>query len=200
MRGYIMQQKRPPSNQKKLSWLKDHTPNLTGSPFAYEYKDKKKTKKLKISILYGLLMNKRFVTFFFRSFYCYFLIEVDVYKANIAECNFYDLYASFNKIDGVNLGDKIMVSGINVGYVEEIITKKNYPLIKMKIAKNLNISDDSSVSIQTDGLFGSKFLMIEMGGTNNFMKNGDYFSFTEDSILIQDLLENIIKIGEKKKI
>jgi hypothetical protein len=32
------------------------------------------------------------------------------------------------------------------------------------------------------------------------MKNGDYFSFTEDSILIQDLLENIIKIGEKKKI
>ena len=37
----------PPSNQKKLSWLKDHTPNLTGSPFAYEYKDKKKTKKVK---------------------------------------------------------------------------------------------------------------------------------------------------------
>ena len=78
--------------------------------------------------------------------------------------------------------------------------KKNYPIIKMKIAKNLDISDDSSVSIQTDGLFGSKFLMIEMGGTNNFMKNGDYFSFTEDSILIQDLLENIIKIGEKNKI
>ena len=37
----------PPSNQKKFSWLKDHTPNLTGSPFAYEYKDKKKTKKVK---------------------------------------------------------------------------------------------------------------------------------------------------------
>ena len=29
---------------KKFSWLKDHTPNLTGSPFAYEYKDKKKKK------------------------------------------------------------------------------------------------------------------------------------------------------------
>ena len=70
----------------------------------------------------------------------------------------------------------------------------------MKINKNLSISDDSSVSIQTDGLFGSKFLMIEMGGTNNFMKNGDYFSFTEDSIMIQDLLQNIIKIGEKNKL
>ncbi len=37
----------PPSNQNKLSWFKDHSPNLTGSPFAYEYKDKKKTKKVK---------------------------------------------------------------------------------------------------------------------------------------------------------
>ena len=70
-----------------------------------------------------------------------------------------------------------MISGINVGYVENIKLDKNYPLVKMKIKKNLSISDDSSVSIQTDGLFGSKFLMIEMGGTNNFMKNGDYFSF-----------------------
>ena len=113
---------------------------------------------------------------------------------------FYDLFATFNKIDGVNPGDKIMVSGINIGYVDEVYLKKNYPLIKMKINKTLSISDDSSVSIQTDGLFGSKFLMIEMGGTNNYFKNGDYFSFTEDSILIQDLLENIIKIGEKNKL
>ena len=145
-------------------------------------------------------MNKRFVTFFLGVFTVVFLIELMFIKRNTNGGNFYDLYASFNKIDGVNPGDKIMVSGINVGYVEEIVLKKNYPLIKMKIAKYLNISDDSSVSIQTDGLFGSKFLMIEMGGTNKFMQNGDYFSFTEDSILIQDLLENIIKIGEKKKI
>ena len=145
-------------------------------------------------------MNKRFVTFFLGVFTVVILIELMFVKRNSDGNSFYDLYASFNKIDGVNLGDKIMISGINIGYVDEINLKDNYPLIKMKISKNLNISDDSSVSIQTDGLFGSKFLMIEMGGTDNFMKNGDYFSFTEDSILIQDLLENIIKIGEKNKI
>ncbi len=99
-------------------------------------------------------MNKRFVTFFLGVFTVVFLIELMFIKRNTNGGNFYDLYASFNKIDGVNPGDKIMVSGINVGYVEEIVLKKNYPLIKMKIAKYLNISDDSSVSIQTDGLFG----------------------------------------------
>ena len=37
----------PPIVEKKLSWIKDHSPNLTGSPFAYEYKDNKKSKQIK---------------------------------------------------------------------------------------------------------------------------------------------------------
>ncbi len=145
-------------------------------------------------------MNNRFLTFFLGVFTVVVLIELMFIKRHSDSDGFYDLFSSFNQIDGVNPGDKIMISGINVGYVENIKLDKNYPLVKMKIKKNLSISDDSSVSIQTDGLFGSKFLMIEMGGTNNFMKNGDYFSFTEDSIMIQDLLQNIIKIGEKNKL
>jgi phospholipid/cholesterol/gamma-HCH transport system substrate-binding protein len=145
-------------------------------------------------------MNNRFLTFFLGVFTVVVLIELMFIKRHSDSDDFYDLFASFNKIDGVNPGDKIMISGINVGYVENVKLDKNYPLVKMKIKKNLSISDDSSVSIQTDGLFGSKFLIIEMGGTNNFMKNGDYFSFTEDSIMIQDLLQNIIKIGEKNKL
>ncbi len=145
-------------------------------------------------------MNKRLSTFFFGVITVIVLIELMFVERHSEKDGFYELFASFNKVDGVNPGDKIMVSGVSVGYVKEINLKKNYPLIRMKIKKKLNISDDSSVSIQTDGLFGSKFLMIEMGGTSNYMKNGDYFSFTEDSILIQDLLENIIKIGEKNQI
>ena len=90
--------------------------------------------------------------------------------------DYYELFASFNKVDGVNPGDNIMISGINVGYVEEVILKK-LSFNKNENKKNLNISDDSSVSIQTDGLFGSKFLMIEMGGTTNFLNNGDFFFY-----------------------
>ena len=68
-----------------------------------------------------------------------------------------------------------MISGVNVGYVEEVILKKKLSFNKNENKKDLNISDDSSVSIQTDGLFGSKFLMVEMGGTTNFLNNGDSF-------------------------
>ena len=65
--------------------------------------------------------------------------------------------------------------------------------------KNLRISDDSSVSIQTDGLFGKKFLLIEVGGNDVYLKNGEKFSYAEDSIVIEELLGKIILIGEKNK-
>ena len=37
----------PKVQPKKQKWIKDHSPNLTGTPFKYEYKDKKDPKKVK---------------------------------------------------------------------------------------------------------------------------------------------------------
>ena len=37
----------PKSLSKKPKWVKPHIPNLTGTPYAYEYKDKKNLKKIK---------------------------------------------------------------------------------------------------------------------------------------------------------
>ena len=108
-------------------------------------------------------------------------------------------FATFNKIDGVSVGTDVVISGIKVGEVKEIFIKDSYPQISMNVDKNLEISDDSSVSIQTDGLFGKKFLLIEIGGNNVYLKNGEKFSFSEDSIVIEELLGKIILIGEKNK-
>ena len=37
----------PETSIRKFSWIKEHVPNLTGTPYAYEYKDKKEKKKIK---------------------------------------------------------------------------------------------------------------------------------------------------------
>lgn len=144
-------------------------------------------------------MNSRFVKFFFGIFMVLILVELMFVDRHNSNDNYYDLLATFNKIDGVNEGILVMISGVTIGYVDEVMLNKNYPVLKMKIKKGLRISDDSSVSIQTDGLFGSKFLSIEMGGNDNYLVSGDSFSFAEDSMLIQDLLTNIIQLGEKNK-
>ena len=127
------------------------------------------------------------------------LLNLVLTKKNIVEEDVNNYFARFNKIDGVSVGTDVVISGIKVGEVKEIFIKDYYPQISMNVDKNLEISDDSSVSIQTDGLFGKKFLLIEIGGNNVYLKNGEKFSFSEDSIVIEKLLEKIILIGEKNK-
>jgi len=127
------------------------------------------------------------------------LLNLVLTEKNVAGGNVNNYFATFNKIDGVSVGTDVLISGIKVGEVKEIFIKDNYPQISINVNKNIEISDDSSVSIQTDGLFGKKFLLIEIGGNDVYLKNGEKFSFSEDSIVIEELLGKIILIGEKNK-
>ena len=144
-------------------------------------------------------MNKRLLKFFLGFFAVALLLKLMLIENKTTNDDYFLLKASFNKIDGIQVGTPVMISGIEIGNVSEINLKNNYPTLILRILKNLKISNDSSISIQTDGLFGNKFLSIEIGGTDQFFNDGDKFSFTEDSILVEELLEKIIAIGEKKK-
>ena len=127
------------------------------------------------------------------------MLNLVLTEKNLVEGDVNNYFATFNKIDGVSVGTDVVISGIKVGEVKEIFIKDNYPQISINVNKNIDISDDSSVSIQTDGLFGKKFLLIEIGGNNVYLKNGERFSFSEDLIVIEELLGKIILLGEKNK-
>ena len=47
-----------------------------------------------------------------------------------------NLFATFNKIDGLNIGDNVMISGISVGFVNDIILENSYPKISMMVDEN----------------------------------------------------------------
>ena len=72
-------------------------------------------------------------------------------------------------------------------------------MVSILVDDKIKLPSDSSVAIQTDGLFGAKFLLIEMGGSDDIMSENSFFSFYEDSILVEDLLKRIIEMGELKK-
>ena len=124
------------------------------------------------------------------------LINVD---KSVEDSNFMNLNANFNKVDGLIKGSDVRLSGVKIGVVNKMYLNNNKPQIQISIRNEINIPSDSSISIQTDGLFGKKYLSIEPGGMDEYLRNDDNLSFTEDSILIHDLLNKIIEIGEIKK-
>ena len=95
-------------------------------------------------------MNNRFLKFFLGLFMILILVELMFVDRHNDSKEYYDIMATFNKVDGVNEGNLVMISGVNVGFVDKVLLNQNYPILKMKIKKNISISDDSSVSIQTD--------------------------------------------------
>ena len=55
---------------------------------------------------------------------------------------------------------------------------------------------DTSAAIHTDGLFGSKFVVLEPGAEEDVLQSGDEFTYTQDAVVVSDLLDLIIAEGK----
>lgn len=127
---------------------------------------------------------------------CIYLLSKE-HKENYSDL--LQLKAKFNRIDGILIGSDIRISGIKVGQVINFELENNKPTLYFTLKKDVIVPNDSSISIQTDGLFGSKYLTIEPGGSSKNLVNSGQINYTEDSILIEDLLNKIIHLGKTKK-
>lgn len=109
----------------------------------------------------------------------------------------YLLTAIFNRVDGIGPGTDVLVSGISVGEVAQIELLPDYRVaVTLQIDRGVALPEDSSVAIQTDGLFGSKFVSIEPGGAETMLQPGGAIVYTQDAVVVSDLLDLIISQGQ----
>lgn len=112
----------------------------------------------------------------------------------------YRLYAMFNRVDGLAIGDDVQVGGVPVGEVDSMTLGPNYRArVGFTVAEDVQIPEDTSVSIQTDGLFGRKFVVLEPGGAESMLADGGVITFTQDSLIVGELLELIIAEGRARR-
>ena len=114
----------------------------------------------------------------------------------LTELGGYDVSAGFHRIDGLVVGSKVRLAGIDVGEVisMRLDTDADLAEVVMRIENDINIPADSVAAIVSDGLFGSKFIEVDPGGDSRMMSTGDSFGFVQDSIdligIFQKLVEN----------
>lgn len=112
----------------------------------------------------------------------------------------YRLRASFNQVDGLFPGDDVRLGGITVGVVEsQHLDDAFRAVLTLRIDKDVALPSDTSVAIHTSGLFGSKFITLEPGGELDALTDGDSIFFTQDSLVVEDLLELIINEGKSRR-
>lgn len=112
----------------------------------------------------------------------------------------YEIYASFGRTDGLNVGDVVRMAGVNVGRVIEADLEENFTTkLTLEIDSKYKIPDDSSASIVSFGLIGGKYIEIDVGGSEDYVAPGGEISYTQDAMILEELLDRIISLGKSKQ-
>ncbi len=102
--------------------------------------------------------------------------------------NTYTLYADFDNVTGVREGAAVEIAGVSVGRVEKITVHRDMARLALSIRKNIQLCDDTYVSIKTRGLIGEKLLKLDPGGSGELLKPGDFITETESSVDLEELI------------
>lgn len=106
----------------------------------------------------------------------------------------YRLVAKFNRADGIVVGTDVRLAGIQVGdVVGQSLDERFRAVIELNIAKNVALTADTAAIIRTDGLLGSKFIDLQPGADDEVLRPGGEIAFTQDSMVIEELLDMIIQ-------
>lgn len=113
----------------------------------------------------------------------------------------YHLTATFSRTDGLLVGDLVRMGGVDVGRVVDARLNENFhAVLTLEIKEGLNIPDDSSASIVSSSIMGHKYIEIDAGGSDEFLKDGDSFEIVQPAIVLQEVMDRLIAlVGNNKK-
>ena len=76
------------------------------------------------------------------------------------------LYALFNNVQELKVGDRVKMAGVEVGRVEKIDLQDEKARVTFKMRPNAEVKTDSTATIKFTGLMGQNFVSLDFGTTN----------------------------------
>ncbi|MDA9573507.1 outer membrane lipid asymmetry maintenance protein MlaD [Rickettsiales bacterium] len=123
-----------------------------------------------------------------------FFIITSFKGSSIVTSDGYQIIAKFNNSDGISIGSDVKISGVKIGNVlsQELDHKSYKAKLVMTIDPSIKIPVDSSIKIVSEGLLGSKYLLINPGSEEEFLQNNDQIEYTQSSVNFEELLGKFI--------
>ena len=102
----------------------------------------------------------------------------------------YPLTASFRSVEGVTVGTDVRLAGVKVGTVTGLtLNPQTFRAdTELSVAKGVEIPDDSSVVVSSEGLLGGNFVEIYPGASLDNFQPGDEIEDTQGAVSLISLL------------
>lgn len=107
----------------------------------------------------------------------------------------YRLSARFDNVAGLTGRAKVSAAGVTVGRVIRIRYDEQTAsaMVDMEINKDFRqFSEDTSASILTAGLLGTKYVGLNSGGDPNNLTDGDVIYDTQSAIVLEELIGKLL--------
>jgi len=106
----------------------------------------------------------------------------------------YKLIARFDDVGGLAPGSDVRMAGVKIGRVDKVyLDPKTYQaVVTFSVDQDVKLSTDSSAEISTSSLLGGASLVIDEGGSDDNLQNGQTMTVTQSAVNIEDLLGKFI--------
>lgn len=106
----------------------------------------------------------------------------------------YPLVATFDHIDGLDVGSDVRLAGITIGHVaSQTVDPKTFKAsVRFTVRPDVKLPVDTAAIITSDSLLGGKYIALSPGGDTKMLRSEGVVTETQGSISLEQLLSKFI--------
>jgi phospholipid/cholesterol/gamma-HCH transport system substrate-binding protein len=106
----------------------------------------------------------------------------------------YRLYAMFNNVQELKVGDRVKMAGVEEGRVEKIQLENDKARVTLKMKRDAQVKTDSTATVKFTGLMGQNFVSLDFGTADApLAKDGAILNSKEqpDLSVVMEKIDNV---------
>ncbi|CAI2719153.1 outer membrane lipid asymmetry maintenance protein MlaD [Nitrospina watsonii] len=119
-------------------------------------------------------------------------LSVKLGKKELLNTDNYSVFADFETVSGLRENGEIEVAGVVIGSIGNIGLHKGMARVELKLRNDIQLPEDTIVSVKTRGLIGDKILSLSMGGSEDTVPPGGVLLETESALDLESMISKVV--------
>lgn len=107
----------------------------------------------------------------------------------------FTIHATFDEVGGLTERSAVVIGGVRVGRVVQIsLDPDSFRAdVAMDLDPNLELPEDTSASILTQGVLGGQYIALEPGGSDEYLSEGEAVGLTQSAVVLERLIGRVLQ-------